>query len=237
MDWLDEDDNDGDPLGRGEVAQVARVFSTLGFREGIDAGEESALQAGFNEGFCAGAKLGECAGEVESGVNVLVELLQADAERRGEQAAELQELVRLKQRVQQATARLLTSSTKAAAAHDGEASLTAATTDTTVIAIDGLAVSDTFAAADPSTDAPVKQPCSGCSCASDEHAHGGEGHGGDCCQAAETATCCQATETASCECIDRHHCRVALDDWEVLRAEWLRLQLAVTAVRPHVSES
>ena len=43
LDWCDDETAlPAEARGVGEVAQVARVFSTLGFREGIDAGEEAA---------------------------------------------------------------------------------------------------------------------------------------------------------------------------------------------------
>ena len=50
-----------------DLKHMERSFATLGFKEGIDAGEEAALQAGFNEGFRAGVAAGLRAGEVQGG--------------------------------------------------------------------------------------------------------------------------------------------------------------------------
>ena len=41
-----------------DEAKEFRALSIAGFREGVAAGEEAALQRGFNRGFCSGSARG-----------------------------------------------------------------------------------------------------------------------------------------------------------------------------------
>ena len=68
-DWLDAD-ADAAP----EDESLARRFETIGFRAGIDVGEEGVLQSGFNNGYHAGIALGEEIGKLQGAVRMLLEM-------------------------------------------------------------------------------------------------------------------------------------------------------------------
>ena len=71
-DWLDSDADDA--TVQGEISSVARRFNTLGFMQGVDIGEEGALQSGFNKGFRVGGKQGAELGVLQGSLMALLDL-------------------------------------------------------------------------------------------------------------------------------------------------------------------
>ena len=91
-DWLEDDDAaDADALGR-EYATLARNFKTLGFREGIDAGQEEFMQAGFDEGFRERIAAGEASGRLLGAVSALADVFATGSPHPGTPEAAILEL-------------------------------------------------------------------------------------------------------------------------------------------------
>ena len=87
-DWLDAD-ADAAP----EDESLARRFETIGFRAGIDVGEEGTLQSGFNDGYHEGMAHGTGIGELQGAARMLLEMSVAVGLRDGSpEAARLRHL-------------------------------------------------------------------------------------------------------------------------------------------------
>ena len=61
-DWFDDSEDD---VGARQWRSLERRFMTIGFKDGIDEGQEAALQRGFNEGFRSGAAEGLWSGQLQ----------------------------------------------------------------------------------------------------------------------------------------------------------------------------
>ncbi|GBE84881.1 hypothetical protein SCP_0700610 [Sparassis crispa] len=88
--WLD----DPKALEDTEWSKLSSDFTNAGYREGITAGKESALQQGFDEGFAeVGAPLGRELGSLRGLASALLAFLTSNSQERPDDLTELQEMV------------------------------------------------------------------------------------------------------------------------------------------------